>query len=447
VARDDGALVAGAGDGGAGAAAVTTLDDLVRALEVRGAASEWVAVERSRHAGAVQRGASAVYRSEIARAVTAIVHRDSVSGRGSAGFSVDDAGRGLDSMVDDALVRASAATGPGWRMAPAAAAARVEVGDRAFTGEPRRTADELASRLEAAAQAAAANVEDANAVVVREDVAIATSQGVELGWTVTDVVVRARVLGGDRGWPVAVSARRYADLDLPGVVAEGRRLAIALAEARPTPAGAWPLVLGPRALLAGGGLGLLEAFAAQADAATERIGLGRYRVGQPVAIGAVAVAEPLTVVSDGALPFGPRSAPLADDASPVRRFHLVDRGVARGLALDHREAALRRLPPNGGVRNLVIEAGTALRDELVAAPALLVEEFGWVDVEARTGAVVASIALGTLYEGGSSRPVTGGMVRFDAIAALALARRSAAVVRRGPYEGPDLWRLPPAAVE
>jgi predicted Zn-dependent protease len=423
---------------------MTTIEQLVRALEVRGAASEWVAVARQRHAGSVQRGA--VYRSESHRELTAIVHRDSVTGRGSAAFVVDDE-RGLDSVVDDALERAAAAMGPAWRMAPAAAAARVAVGDRAFTGEPRSTADELTARLGAAATAAGATIEAAAADLLREDVEIATSQGFELSWTVTDVVVRGRVVVGGHGREVTVTARRYDDLDLPGLVAEGRRLALAAAEARPTPTGTWPLVLGPQALLAGGGLGLFEAFAAQADSATERLGLGRYRVGQPVAVGAAAVAEPLTIVSDGAAPFGPRSAPLADDGSPVRRFPLIDRGVARGLALDHREAALRRLPPNGGVRNLVVEPGTATRADLVAGPALLVEDFAWIDLDRRTGEAVASIALGALFEAGGARPVTGGIVRFDAIAALAQAHRSATSVRRGPYQGPDLWRLPAAAIE
>jgi predicted Zn-dependent protease len=426
---------------------MTPIEQLVRALEVRGAASEWVAVARQRHAGSVQRGPAAVYRSASYRELTALIHRDSVTGRGSAAFVVDDDGRGLDAQVDDALERAAAATGAAWRMAPAAAAARVQVGDRAFTGEPRRTADELAQRLEAAAGAVGATVEAAAADVVREDIDLATSQGFELGWTVTDVVVRGRVVVGAHRRGIAMAVRRYDDLDLPALVAEGRRLAIARAEARPTPAGAWPLVLAPRALLAGGGLGLLEAFAAQADSATERLGLGRYRVGQPVAVGAAAVDEPLTIVSDGAAPFGLRSAPLADDGSPVRRFSLVDRGVARGLALDHREAALRRLPPNGGVRNLVVAPGTAARDALLAAPALLVEDFGWIDLDARTGEALASIALGTLYDAGRAQPVTGGVVRFDAIAALALARRSATTVRRGAYDGPDLWRLPAAAVE
>jgi predicted Zn-dependent protease len=426
---------------------MTTLAQLVRALEVRGAASEWLAVARQRHAGFVQHGPAAVYRSESHRELTALLHRDSVTGRGSAAFVVDDAGRGLDSQVDDALERAAAAMGPAWRMAPAAAAARVTIGDRAFTGEPRRTADQLAGRLEAAAAAVGATVEAAAADIVRHDVELATSQGFELSWTVTDVVVRGRVVIGTHGRAVEVAVRRYDDLDLAGLVAEGRRLAIARAEARPTPAGAWPLVLTPRALLAGGGVGLLEAFAAQADAATERLGLGRYRVGQPLAVGAAAIDEPLTIVSDGAAPFGLRSAPVADDGSPVRRFPLVHRGVARGLALDHREAALRRLPPNGGVRNLVVEPGTAVRDALVAAPALLVEDFGWIDLDARTGEVLASIALGTLYDAGRAQPVTGGVVRFDAIAALALARRSATTVRRGAYDGPDLWRLPAAAVE
>jgi predicted Zn-dependent protease len=279
------------------------------------------------------------------------------------------------------------------------------------------------------------------AEVVREDLAVVSSQGLEVRWRATEARLRALVADGGQRRQIEVSARRRADLDAARAVAAVARRLKAMAGADVTPAGTWSVVLGPDALLAGGDLGMLAAFAAQVDAGVERQGLTRYRSGQPVAEGAAAAADPLTLISDGTLAFGPRSAPIADDGEPVRRFTLVDRGTASGLALDHREAALRGESPNGGVRNLVVSAGSGGRDELLAAPVLELEEVAWIDLDARTGDLSAAIGLATVHDARGSRAVSGGVMRIDAIAALALARRSAAVVRRGAYVGPAQWRL------
>ncbi|MCX5745310.1 MAG: hypothetical protein NT062_22770, partial [Proteobacteria bacterium] len=88
-------------------------------------------------------------------------------------------------------------------------------------------------------------------------------------------------------------------------------------------AGPCALVIGPDALLPGGGYGVWEIFAALADSVVDRQGLTRYRLGSPIAAGAETLAEPLSITSDGALDFGPRSAPVGDEGEAVRRFPLV----------------------------------------------------------------------------------------------------------------------------
>src|SRR5439155_22382561 len=89
-----------------------------------------------------------------------------------------------------------------------------------------------------------------------------------------------------------------------------------------------------------------------------RQGLTRYREQMPIVPGADQEREPLTVASDGSLEYGVRSAPIGDEGDAVRRFLLVERGVAAGLGLSPREAALRHRDPNGGVRNIVVTSGT-----------------------------------------------------------------------------------------
>src|SRR5205814_212917 len=151
-------------------------------------------------------------------------------------------------------------------------------------------------------------------------------------------------------------ARRLDELDLDVAIAAAAADLGLLARARAPKPGPCALVLGPDALLHGG-LGVWDAFAAQADAVVERQGLTRYREGSPIAPSADRVADPLTIDSDGALDFGTRSAPIGDEGDAVRRFALVDRGIAAGLGLAPREAALRHRDPNGGVRNLVVATG------------------------------------------------------------------------------------------
>src|SRR5262249_9454787 len=116
------------------------------------------------------------------------------------------------------------------------------------------------------------------------------------------------------------------------------------------------LVLGPDALLHGG-LGVWATFVAQAGAVGARQGLTRYHEKTPIVQGADQFPHPLPIASNGALPVGVLSAPLAGEGAPVRKFTLVDRGIAAGLGLSSREASLRHREPNGGVRNLVVGLG------------------------------------------------------------------------------------------
>jgi predicted Zn-dependent protease len=195
--------------------------------------------------------------------------------------------------------------------------------------------------------------------------------------------------------------------------------------------------------------GLLAALVGQTDPRLERHGLVRYRLGQPIAPGATSIDNPLTVSSDGAMPFGLHSAPLSDQTEPVRRFELIAHGVARGLALTARESALRGAEPNGGVRGLVVATGDIAADDLmrIDSPTLVVERFDWLDVAAVTGHFSAAIGLAQLIEGDRRTDLTGGILRGDAIAALALGRRSQETHATSEYRGPALWALGQLSVD
>lgn len=426
-----------------------TFDALVAALGERRAASEWVATERRRLTASVRLGPAPMHRSTDRRSLSAVVHRDTGVGRGTARFVIDGDTETAADAVQRGLVSAAAAAGPAWRLAPAAAAARVQIADPALErGAAGDLAAAIATEVAAAARAVGEIAVDATEVeIVRDAVAVAASQGNVVRWRATEVTVRTQVTASGRSRDLVVSVRNRGHLELRVRLAHVRKLLEMSARAEPTPTGTIPVTLHSKVLgAARGGVGLLEAFVAQADPALERQGLTRYRPGLPVAAGAASIAEPLTLISDGTLPFGSRSAPLSEEGEPVRRFALVERGLAAGLALDGREAALRGQAPNGGIRNLVASTGTATDEELLAPPVLEILELTWVDLDPHTGELTASIDLGTLHTD-RARPVTGGILRFDAIRALALARRNGDLAQHGAYLGPTLWRLPPVVVD
>ncbi|HUQ04095.1 MAG TPA: metallopeptidase TldD-related protein [Kofleriaceae bacterium] len=388
------------------------------------------------------------------------IHRDTAEGRGSAAFTL-----GATDSVDDALraglMRAGAAIGPAWRSPSPSAPARVMLADPSVeTASLAKVSRELVEQAAAAARAAGAELVDVQVEVAVEAVQLITRRGVDARWPETRFEIVARVRRDGVEATIARVVRRREELGVGGEMAEALDAAARRTKALQTPTGRIAVALRAAALLHGG-RGLFEAVVAQADPALERQGLVRYRPGQPVAAGALAVAEPLTVSSDGTLPFGLRSAPLDENGAAVRRFEMIGKGVARDLSLDGREASLRGMSPNGGARGIVVPAGTHPESALVGGaasaggagaggagaggagggPLLVVEQWSWLDVAPVTGNFRAGIALGRLVDRAGTHDVTGGIVRGDALSALALSTRSRERVTTPEYHGPAVWLL------
>ena len=405
---------------------------LVRALLARRVA-DWVLTERQQELAVVDERA-ALRRHETRTQWTLVVHDDSPTGRGSARVTIDAlAGRPRD-VVDQAIALAKAAIGPAWQSAPLAAPAKVELADPDLAHADLAAAG---SKLVAAVRAPRGATVASYVIVMREQVAAQSRGGLHASWTATSLRAGALVAAGARSLEVVREARRRGDLALDDAVTEAVADLHALAGAGVPIAGPCALVLTGDALLHGGGFGVWSVFATQADAVVERQGLTRYRVGAPVAPGAEGLDEPLAIASDGALDLRTGSAPMGDGGDAVRRFALVEGGRAAGLALSPREAAFRHADPNGGVRNLVVAPGTWRWSSAAdAARVVEVRRLSSLAIDAFTGDASLEIALGIDHVHGEARPFTGGTVRLDLIGALARARRSQDVLRRGAYEGP-----------
>jgi predicted Zn-dependent protease len=404
--------------------------DFIRALERRGV-TDWVIVDRDQEIAVVDEQVPKLRRVERRTRWQLTVHEDTPNGRGSAHVTLDVGEASVETIVDQAIRLARATVGPAWRSTPPAAPARVAlIDDELARRDPIDAADAL---LHAAHRPEGATVVAA-ATFLRERVTAVAHAGFRTTWSAARLRVDALVTAGEHALRVSRTARRARELDLDNALASAARDAAQLASAAGPTRGLCTLMLGEEAML-GGGLGVWQAFAFQADAIVERQGLTRYREKAPIVPGADQLPEPLTIASDGALDFGVRSAPLGDEGDAVRRFPLVDRGIAVGLGLSPREAALRRRDPNGGVRNLVVSSGSATeataRDRLVE-----IRRLRDLSIDRYTGDARLEIALAI----DRGKPITGGTVRLDLIDALARAHRSAARIRRGAYEGPaNVW--------
>lgn len=370
------------------------------------------------------------------------LHQDVPRGRGSARLEIGALDGSARDLVDQGLALALATVGPPWRSTSPAAPAKVDIADPALT---KVALDETAAQLLAALPRPADSTVSGEIELMRERVTVQTRQGLRTGWTATHVRASALVATGTSSLELVREARRVADLDLAQAIPLALvDLALLGTASAPKP-GPCALILRPDALLHGGGLGVWSVFATHATGELERQGLARYRVGAPIVAGAELVNEPLSIMSDGALDFATRSSPIGDDGDAVRRFALVERGVAAGLGMTMREAARRQAEPNGGVRNLVVASGT-WTETTPPGRSLEVKRLRSLSIDPYTGDASLEIALAIDRDGGGERAITGGLVRIDLVAALARARRSATPMRRGAYLGPTSILIEDAAV-
>jgi len=414
-----------------------TRRDLARALARRNV-SDWLVVERTQEL-AIADAARGTQRRETRHRMTLLVHHDESRGRGSARLELAGLDVDANAVVEQAIDLATAAIGPSWKSVATAAPAKVDLVDPQL---PKRKLDDVAASLARRVGRVAGVTADLRAEVMLEQVTTASRAGLTARWAASRFHADVMVSDGERSLAIARTARLEDDLDLDHAIGAAAVDLRELASATPIEPGPCALALTAEAFLHGDApAGVWSVFARQADAVLERQGLTRYRVGAPVTPGAELVDEPLSVTSDGALRFGLRSAPIGDDGDAVRRFAIVDRGIAKGLGLSPREAALRQRDPNGGVRNLVVAPGTwdgALPAAGSRGPlprTVEVRRLRALAIDPYTGEASLELAL-SIEHAATRRAFIGGTVRLDLVDALARARRSAAVIRRDAYVGP-----------
>lgn len=322
---------------------------------------------------------------------------DRREGRGQCHVQIRDE-RPLSPQIRDATARALAATGPSWHLRPPSAPARVHVSDSEWQHAPREIVDQalqdFISNLPSGVRALQVQLDFA-----REDLGVIASNGFDDHYRRTGLSVRAVLQAGSgQAVPLHMHARQRSDLHWQESIAAAARLSMDYRTATPLTARSCDLVFRSDAYAPRdeADFGMWTPLVQQCSAERFRSGIARYTIGQSITPDA-ARGQPLTMHSDGTRDFGLHSAPFGDDGQPVRRFAMVDKGIAAGHAVDHREAALGATTANAGVRGLQIAGGAHSMEELMSPgerPLLVVDRLSTLATEPR-GRIAMHIDLAT----------------------------------------------------
>ena len=284
----------------------------------------------------------------------------------------------------------------------------------------------LLERLESLARAIDPRVQQVMAHLAGEyeEVLVASSDGrlaadirplVRLGLTVIVVDADGRREQGSAGGGGRTSYSLFSDEMLQRYAREAVHQAVVNLEARPAPAGAMPVVLGP----GWPGILLHEAVGHGLEGDFNRKGSSTFsgRVGKRVA------AKGVTVIDDGTLPDRRGSLNIDDEGNPTQRTVLIEDGILQGYMHDTLNARLMGVSPTGNGRresfahlpiprmtNTTMMNGDKSRDEIIRSvkKGIYAVNFGGGQVDITNGKFVFSMSEAYMIENGRvTYPVKG----------------------------------------
>jgi TldD protein len=250
----------------------------------------------------------------------------------------------------------------------------------------------------------------------RQHVLVATSEGLwaeevrpRIRLMAQVVAVRDGVFQTGFEGPGGLTGAELLDAHPPRQIGErAARMAVAMLDGRPAPAGEMPVVIGP----GGGGVLFHEACGhglevdhVHKDASVYRLEARGRRLASPLVNG----------VDDGTVPEAWGSFAVDDEGTPSQRTELFREGVLVGFMYDRLRADHDGVPSTGNgrrqsyahlpiprMRNSYILAGEADPDQVVAdtANGLYAKILGGGQVNPATGDFVFGVAEGYLIEGG-----------------------------------------------
>jgi len=190
---------------------------------------------------------------------------------------------------------------------------------------------------------------------------------------------------------------------------EAVRLAVQALDARPAPAGTFPVVLSSSA----GGTMIHEAcgHGLEADLALSGMSAFAGKLGEQVA------APGVTIIDDGTLPHKRGSQSVDDEGLPVQRVVLIENGILKNYLQSRKTAHRMGTAPSGNgrresyrhipiprMRNTFLAPGSESADEILKnlERGLLVKRMGGGQVDTVTGNFVFQVTEGYWVENGKT---------------------------------------------
>ncbi len=188
---------------------------------------------------------------------------------------------------------------------------------------------------------------------------------------------------------------------------ESARQAISKLQAKPSPAGNFPVVIKS----GWGGVLVHEAVGHGLEGDFNRKGISVYsgKIGQKVC------SELVTIIDDGTIPNSRGSLAIDDEGTPMQRTVLIENGILRGYMLDKLNAKLMNLESTGNgrresyrhyplprMRNTFIDAGKDNPEDLIKSVkfGIYAKSLGGGQVDIVSGNFVFEINEGYLIENG-----------------------------------------------
>ncbi|MBP1628208.1 MAG: PmbA/TldD protein [Holophagaceae bacterium] len=258
-----------------------------------------------------------------------------------------------------------------------------------------------------------------------QSVWIASADGGPEGWRTelnadrrTQGVLRLSVTAGDgenlqMGYHPLGETRGFelfTDEAVEHTAKEATRLAIQALEARPAPAGTFPVILSSSA----GGTMIHEACGHGLEADLALAGMSAFagKLGQQVA------GEGVTIIDDGTLPHKRGSSSIDDEGQPAQRVVLIENGILKAYLQSRKTARKMAVPPSGNgrresykhlpiprMRNTFLAPGSDSPEAILRDldKGLLVKRMGGGQVDTVTGNFVFQVTEGYWVEKGEIR--------------------------------------------
>jgi len=211
--------------------------------------------------------------------------------------------------------------------------------------------------------------------------------------------------------------------------------------------GSYPVVLSRNAISA-----IFSPLVHHCSAASQYRKTSGFSPGSSIYPDGQCLGEPLTIISNGFMPFGLKTLPSDIDGVPASRFEMIREGVFEKPWSTSQYADYLGIEPTGTIANLEIPIGPGTRKDLLNSGERVLEvvEFSAMMPDVVSGNFAAEIKLGYEHRDGKVRPVRGGSVSGNFISGFNHAYFSTeaqscnyalTLENFGTYTGPELIRF------